>query len=146
MLGKWLPGLFGNRNDGVVSTDLRVGDATQIEGNIPGTIRARYSLPAYATAQQVLDEAEVAGTLKAQKWLHTKFSRHRLKQLQSLAEMYKNQLTYSQEAMKVEEDLQRTRALHGEAVIRHAFGSQEQQRQLGGYEKAFDEVGDSFRF
>ncbi|WP_225912872.1 hypothetical protein [Nostoc flagelliforme] len=60
--------------------------------------------------------------------------------------MYKNQLTYSQEAMKVEEDLQRTRALHGEAVIRHAFGSIEQQRQLGGYEKAFDEVGDSFRF
>ncbi|MEA5505052.1 hypothetical protein VB735_18455, partial [Halotia wernerae UHCC 0503] len=58
----------------------------------------------------------------------------------------KNQLTYSQEAMKVEEDLQRTRGLHGEAVIRHAFGSQEQQRQLGGYEKAFDEVGDSFRF
>ncbi|MEH2252355.1 hypothetical protein [Nostoc sp.] len=59
------------------------------------------------TAQQVLDEAEVSGTLKAQKWLHTKFSRHRLKQLQSLAEMHKNQLTYSQEAMKVEEDLQR---------------------------------------
>jgi hypothetical protein len=98
------------------------------------------------TLQQVLDEAEVAGTLKAQKWLHTKFSRHKLKQLQSLAEMYKNQLAYSSEAMKVEEDLQRTRALHGEAVIRHAFGSQEQQRQLGGYEKAFDEVGDSFRF
>jgi hypothetical protein len=103
-------------------------------------------LPAYTTAQQVLDEAEVAGTLKAQKWLHTKFSRHKLKQLQSLAEMYKNQLAYSQEAMKVEEDLQRTRGLHGEAVIRHAFGSIEQQRQLGGYEKAFDEVGDSFRF
>lgn len=146
MLGKWMPGIFGSRNDGVVSTDLRVGDATQIEGNIPGTIRDRYSLPAYATAQQVLDEAEVSGTLKAQKWLHTKFSRHKLKQLQSLSEMYKNQLTYSQEAMKVEEDLQRTRALHGEAVIRHAFGSTEQQRQLGGYEKAFDEVGDSFRF
>ncbi|MBD6621176.1 hypothetical protein FNW02_37145, partial [Komarekiella sp. 'clone 1'] len=132
MLGKWMPGIFGSRNDGVVSTDLRVGDATQIEGNIPGTIRDRYSLPAYATAQQVLDEAEVAGTLKAQKWLHTKFSRHRLKQLQSLAEMYKNQLTYSQEAMKVEEDLQRTKELHGEGVIRHAFGSQEQQRQLEG--------------
>ncbi|YAF99443.1 MAG: hypothetical protein AB3A66_30310 (plasmid) [Nodularia sp. CChRGM 3473] len=146
MLGKWMPGIFGSKNDGVVSTDLRVGDATQIEGNIPATIRDRYSLPAYATAKQVLDEAEVAGTLKAQKWLHTKFSRHKLKQLQSLTEMYKNQLAYSQEAMKTEEDLQRTRALHGEAVIRHAFGSQEQQRQLGGYEKAFDEVGDSFRF
>ncbi|MFN6466271.1 MAG: hypothetical protein RMZ41_031265 [Nostoc sp. DedVER02] len=86
----------------------------------------RYTLPAYTTAKQVLDEAEVAGTLKAQKWLHTKFSRHKLKQLQSLAEMYKNQLAYSQEAMKVEEDLQRTKALHGEAVIRHAFGSIEQ--------------------
>ncbi|MDM9580243.1 hypothetical protein [Nostoc sp. GT001] len=146
MLGKWLPGLFGSKGDGVVSTDLRVGDATQIEGNLPSSIRDRYTLPAYTTAQQVLDEAEVAGNLKAQKWLHTKFSRHRLKQLQSLAEMYKNQLAYSQEAMKVEEDLQRTRGLHGEAVIRHAFGSQEQQRQLGGYEKAFDEVGDSFRF
>ncbi|MBG1265930.1 hypothetical protein F8S12_05590 [Nostoc sp. WHI] len=92
MLGKWLPGLFGSKNDGIVSTDLRVGDATQIEGNLPSSIRDRYTLPAYTTAQQVLDEAEVAGTLKAQKWLHTKFSRHKLKQLQSLAEMYKNQL------------------------------------------------------
>ncbi|MBD2682961.1 MULTISPECIES: hypothetical protein [Nostoc] len=146
MLGKWLPGLFGSQNEGIVSTDLRVGDATQIDGNIPSTIRDRYTLPAYTTAQQVLDQAEVSGTLKAQQWLHTKFSRHRLKQLQNLATMYKNQLAYSQEAMKVEEDLQRTRAQHGEAVIRHAFGSQEQQRQLGGYEKAFDEVGDSFRF
>ena len=35
MLGKWLPGLFGSKGDGVVSTDLRVGDATQIEGNLP---------------------------------------------------------------------------------------------------------------
>jgi hypothetical protein len=145
MLGKWLPGLFGGK-DNELSTDLRVGNATQIEGDLPSSIRARYSLPAYATAQQVLNEAEVAGSQKAQLWLHTKFSRHRLKQLQSLAAMYTNQLKYSQEAMKVEEGIQRERAMHGEAVIRHAFGSQEQQRQLGGYEQAFNEVGDSFRF
>lgn len=146
MLGKWLPGLFGSKGDGVLSTDLRVGNATVVEGDIPSSIRARYSLPAYATAQGVLNEAEVSSTLKAQQWLHTKFSRHRLNQLRSLATMYKSQLTYSQEAMKVEEELQRDRAMHGEAVIRHAFGSTEQQRQLGGYEQVFQDVGDSFRF
>ncbi|WP_193199734.1 hypothetical protein [Nostoc sp. MG11] len=144
MLGKWLPSLFGSSNQ--LSTELKVGDATQIEGDVPSTIRSRYSLPAYTTAQQVLNEAEVAGTLKAQQWLHTKMSRHRLKQLQSLATMYDNQLKYSQEAMKVEEQLQRTKAMHGEAVIRHAFGSTEQHRQLNGYEQAFNEVGDSFKF
>jgi hypothetical protein len=50
MLGKWLPGLFGGKGDGVVSTDLRVGDATQIEGNLPSSISDRYTLPAYTTA------------------------------------------------------------------------------------------------
>lgn len=146
MLGKWLPGLFGGNRNGVESTDLAVGNATHIEGNLPSSIRERYSLPPYTSAQEVLNAAEMSGTLKAQQWLHTKFSRHRLKQLQSLSTMYKNQLAYSQEAMRVEEDLQRTRAQHGEAVIRHAFGSTEQQRQLSGYEQAFTEVGDSFKF
>jgi hypothetical protein len=146
MLGRWLPGLFGSKNDGVVSTDLRVGNPTQIQGELPASIVSRYSLQPYTTAQEVLDEAEMASRLKAQKWLHTKLSRHKIKQVQSLAEMYKNQLAYSQEMMNIEEDLQRTRAIHGEAVIRHAFGSQEQKRQLGGYEQAFQDVGDSFNF
>jgi hypothetical protein len=146
MLGKWLPGLFGSSQDGVASTDLAVGNATAIEGNLPVQIQDRYQLPPYVGAQEVLDAAQVASSLKGQQWLQTKYSRHRLKQLQSLAEMYKGQLDYSKEVMNVEGDLQRSRAMHGEAVIRHAFGNQESARQLNGYEAVFSEVGDTFKW
>lgn len=144
MLGKYFPGLFGD--DSELATNLRVGDATRIEGDIAAQIRTRYSLQPYASAEQVLDEAELASKLKAAQYLHTKFSRHRLKQLQSFSKIYQNQLTYSQEAMKVEDELQRAKAMHGESVVRHAFGSAEQHRQLSGYEQAFESVSDSFRF
>lgn len=145
MLGKIFPALFGDGSH-ELSTSLKMGDATRIEGDLPSRLVERYSLAPYTTAQQVLDEAQMSGELKAQQYLHTKYSRHRLKQLQSLKTIYVNQLKYSQEAMKVEEELQREKAVHGEQVIRHAFGSQETHRQLSGYEKAFEEVGSSFNF
>jgi hypothetical protein len=79
MLGKYFPGLFGD--DSELATNLRVGDATRIEGDIAAKIRTRYSLQPEVSAEQVLDEAELASKLKAAQYLHTKFSRHRLKQL-----------------------------------------------------------------
>lgn len=147
MLGKLFPGMFGGGGStGITSTRLKVGDATLIDGDLPNQITQRYVLPAEVSASQVLEEARVAGNVKALAYLHTKFSRHRLKQLQEYAKIYTNQLKYSQEAMRVEEQLQSEKAMHGEAVIRHAFGSQEKHVQLSGYEQAFESVGSSFEF
>lgn len=146
MLGRIFPGMFGGSGSEITTTRLNVGNATLIDGDLPSEITERYMLPAEVTATQVLEEAKVAGNVTAKSYLHTKLSRHRLRQLQEYAKMYTNQLAYSQEAMKVEEQLQSEKAKHGQAVIRHAFGSQEKHAQLSGYEAAFENVGSSFDF
>ncbi|RUR77044.1 hypothetical protein PCC6912_40030 [Chlorogloeopsis fritschii PCC 6912] len=143
MLSKWFGGMFG---DNLAVSHLRVGSPTVIQGDLPSEIASRYSLPVEVSAKEVLKQSEEAGKLKATEYLHAKLSRHKLSQLQSLATMYKNQLAYSKEAMNIEADLQREKAHHGQAIIRHAFGNAEKQRELNGYEKTFKDVESSFNF
>lgn len=141
-----LNNIFGNNGNHGGAGSLAVASPFEFDGDMPQEIADFYSLPAEATADDVLDAAEQAAEAQEEAWLHSKLMRHHTKTLEAYAKIYENQLQYSEQVMNVDQKIQQARLKYSRAAARYGFNSQEKEVQVNAYDSVYSSVGSNMNF
>lgn len=132
MLGNLFSGIGGDdRGSGRLSSG---SNPKLIQGNDAKNLSKYASLPNSVDREQVISSARDSGQAQAAALLLAKYSRNTLATANAALQMYQTRLNHSAQSLRLEEQWQKTKGRHHQAIAKFDLTIAENEAQLTGFE------------